>query len=400
MTTFDALHDMGDPVGAARHVRDSLADDGTWMIVEPAAGDRVEDNLNPVGRAYYGFSTLLCTPASLSQDVGLALGTQAGPARIRDVVDRGGLHPVPHRGARRRSTSCSRSASDRDAVPRGTGRRDAVSRRRRRTRDRPGRPGGAPDRDRGRPSRRRRARLVGLRRRRRPTVLLMPTWSIMRLAVLEGAGALPGPALPGGHLRRPGQRPLRTGRPARRRTPTSEYAADTVAVLDATGTDRAVLVGLSCGATWAVHVAAEHPDRVLGSVRHRRRRAASRSPSPSATQYAWDERDRDAATGWAKYNKHYWLEGGYEDFLAVLLRRRCSPSRTRPSRSRTAVGWGARDRRPQVLVDTTAGRLGCDGAVCTRVEPLCAPVRCPVLGAPRHRRPGRAASRSASGWPS
>ena len=91
VTTFDALHDMGDPVGAARHVRETIADDGTWMIVEPMAGDRVEDNLNPVGRAYYGFSTLLCTPASLSQEVGLALGAQAGEARIRDVVTTGGL---------------------------------------------------------------------------------------------------------------------------------------------------------------------------------------------------------------------------------------------------------------------------------------------------------------------
>ncbi len=91
VTTFDALHDMGDPVGAARHVRRSVADDGTWLVVEPMAGDHVQDNLNPVGRAYYGFSTLLCTPASLSQDVGLALGTQAGPARIRDVVTTGGF---------------------------------------------------------------------------------------------------------------------------------------------------------------------------------------------------------------------------------------------------------------------------------------------------------------------
>ena len=83
---FDCLHDMGDPVGAARHVRESLAGDGTWMIVEPAAGDRVEDNLNPIGRAYYGFSTLLCTPCSLSQEVGLALGAQAGEARIKEIV--------------------------------------------------------------------------------------------------------------------------------------------------------------------------------------------------------------------------------------------------------------------------------------------------------------------------
>lgn len=91
VTTFDALHDMGDPVGAARRVREAIADDGTWMIVEPMAGDRVEDNLNPVGRAYYGFSTLLCTPNSLSQDVGAALGAQAGPARIRDVVTTAGF---------------------------------------------------------------------------------------------------------------------------------------------------------------------------------------------------------------------------------------------------------------------------------------------------------------------
>ena len=91
VTMFDCLHDMGDPVGAARAVRELLTPDGTWMIVEPAAGDRVEDNLNPVGRAYYGFSTLLCTPASLSQDVGLALGAQAGEARIRDVATAGGF---------------------------------------------------------------------------------------------------------------------------------------------------------------------------------------------------------------------------------------------------------------------------------------------------------------------
>jgi SAM-dependent methyltransferase len=91
VTMFDCLHDMGDPVGAARHVLGTLAPDGTWMIVEPAAGDRVEDNLNPVGRAYYGFSTLLCTPASLSQDVGAALGAQAGPARIAEVVTEAGF---------------------------------------------------------------------------------------------------------------------------------------------------------------------------------------------------------------------------------------------------------------------------------------------------------------------
>ena len=91
VTMFDCLHDMGDPVGAARHVRGTLKPDGAWMIVEPNAGDRIEDNLNPVGRAFYAFSTLLCTPASLSQEVGLALGAQAGQARIADVVAAAGF---------------------------------------------------------------------------------------------------------------------------------------------------------------------------------------------------------------------------------------------------------------------------------------------------------------------
>ncbi len=91
VTTFDSLHDMGDPIGTARHVLDSLADDGTWLVVEPVAGDAVEDNFNPVGRAYYGFSTLLCTPCSLAQDGRMALGTQAGPARIRDVATSAGF---------------------------------------------------------------------------------------------------------------------------------------------------------------------------------------------------------------------------------------------------------------------------------------------------------------------
>lgn len=86
VTVFDCLHDMGDPVGAAQHVFESLHQDGTWMIVEPFANDDLKDNLNPVGRAFYGFSTLLCTPCSRSQEVGLCLGAQAGEARVRDVV--------------------------------------------------------------------------------------------------------------------------------------------------------------------------------------------------------------------------------------------------------------------------------------------------------------------------
>jgi hypothetical protein len=88
---FDCLHDMGDPVGAAAHVRAALAPDGTWLIVEPFAHDRLADNLNPVGRIYYAASTMICTPASLSQGVGLALGAQAGELRLREVVTGGGF---------------------------------------------------------------------------------------------------------------------------------------------------------------------------------------------------------------------------------------------------------------------------------------------------------------------
>jgi SAM-dependent methyltransferase len=88
---FDCLHDMGDPAGAARHVHQTLASDGTWMIVEPFANDRVEDNLNPVGRVFYAASTLICTPASRAQEVGACLGAQAGESRLREVVTSGGF---------------------------------------------------------------------------------------------------------------------------------------------------------------------------------------------------------------------------------------------------------------------------------------------------------------------
>jgi len=91
VAVFDCLHDMGDPIGAAAHVRQSLAKDGTWMIVEPFANDQLKDNLNPVGRIYYSFSTLLCTPCSRSQEVGLCLGAQAWEKRIRDVVTSAGF---------------------------------------------------------------------------------------------------------------------------------------------------------------------------------------------------------------------------------------------------------------------------------------------------------------------
>ena len=91
VAVFDCLHDMGDPVGAATHVRASLKPDGTWLIVEPFANDKLEDNLNPIGRIYYSASTFICTPASRSQEVAACLGAQAGEARLRDVVNKGGF---------------------------------------------------------------------------------------------------------------------------------------------------------------------------------------------------------------------------------------------------------------------------------------------------------------------
>ncbi len=91
VTVFDALHDMGDPVGAAGHIRKTLKSDGTLMIIEPIAGDKLEDNLHPVGRVYYAFSTNICVPASLNQEVGAALGAQAGESRLRGVLEEAGF---------------------------------------------------------------------------------------------------------------------------------------------------------------------------------------------------------------------------------------------------------------------------------------------------------------------
>jgi SAM-dependent methyltransferase len=94
ITCFDCLHDMGDPRGCAGHMRSMLKDNGTWMIVEPIAGDRPEDNLNPVGRLYYNASTMLCVPTSLDQEVGEGLGAQAGEAKLAEVIRDGGFTRV------------------------------------------------------------------------------------------------------------------------------------------------------------------------------------------------------------------------------------------------------------------------------------------------------------------
>ncbi len=94
VTCFDCLHDMGDPAGAAAHIRQSLKPDGTWMIVEPMAGDTLQQNLNPVGRLFYAGSTMICLPTSRSQEVGAALGAQAGEAKLRETIQSGGFSKV------------------------------------------------------------------------------------------------------------------------------------------------------------------------------------------------------------------------------------------------------------------------------------------------------------------
>ena len=205
------------------------------------------------------------------------------------------------------------------------------------------------------------------------TVLLMPTWSILpsrfwkaqvgylarhyRVVTFDGRGS-------GGSDRPVGAAAYTN----------EEYAADTIAVMDATGTGRAVLVSLSCGAAWSVHVAAHHADRVLGLF--------AIAPScglnvsqPGRDGVPWDDRPQ-AADGWARYNKHVWLEGDYEGFLRFFFSAMFSePHSTKQIED--CIEW-AHEITPATLVDSTAGRLGCDGAVCVPLEPLCRMVVCPV----------------------
>ncbi len=231
----------------------------------------------------------------------------------------------------------------------------------------------------------------------RPTVLLMPTWSIVdsrvwkfqvpylarhfRVVTFDGRGS------------------GRSGRPVGAAAyADSEYAADAVAVLDATGTERALLVGFSCGVAWSVHVAAGHPDRVSRAGRRSPPPAGCRCASPGARSTP-STRGSTPRRGWAKYNEHYWLRGRLRGLRRASSSSRCSTSRTRPSRSRTSRP-GPRRSPPQTLADTTAGRLGLRGAEATALEPLCEQVRCPVVvihGTEDQVRPGpdrRAAGRA------
>ncbi|HYQ33348.1 MAG TPA: alpha/beta hydrolase, partial [Lapillicoccus sp.] len=207
-----------------------------------------------------------------------------------------------------------------------------------------------------------------------PTILLLPTWSIIpsrfwkaqvpylsrhyRVVTFDGRG--------NGDSGRPEGAAAYTN---------AEYAADALAVLDATGTDRAVVVGLSCAGAWGVHLAADHPERVSGLL------ALGPAcgfdlPSPRRDAYWWGDRI-EVTRGWAKYNKYYWLEGDYDDFVRFFF----SELFTEPHSTKQiedCVAW-AHEIAPSTLADTTAGRLGVDGAVCERIEPFCERVQCPVL---------------------
>jgi pimeloyl-ACP methyl ester carboxylesterase/predicted glycosyltransferase len=206
-----------------------------------------------------------------------------------------------------------------------------------------------------------------------PAIVLMPTWSIVparfwkaqvpylaryfKVVTFDGRGS--------GASSRPSGAAAYSD---------DEYAADTVAVMDAAGIDRAVLVGLSCGVSWSLHVAAKHPQRVLGLFAIG---AACGFPiaNPDRDAHPWDQR-AGGTDGWDKYNRFHWLEGGYGDFLQWFF----STMFTEPHSTKQiedSVGWG-HEIDPATLVDTTAGRLGLDGAVCAPLEPLCADIHCPV----------------------
>lgn len=206
------------------------------------------------------------------------------------------------------------------------------------------------------------------------TVLLLPTWQIIdsrfwkaqvsylarhyRVVTYDGRGT-------GG-----------SDRPAGAAAYTNEVLArDALAVLDATGTDQAVLVGLSCGATWALLMAESQPERVSGIV------ALSPSCGVRVRQverdhYGFEDR-LDTTQGWAKYNRHYWLEGDFTDFRQFFFEQMFSDPHSTKQRE-DAMEWSA-DTDPQVLVDATAARLGCDGVHCRDLEPIFARVDCPVL---------------------
>jgi pimeloyl-ACP methyl ester carboxylesterase/predicted glycosyltransferase len=218
-----------------------------------------------------------------------------------------------------------------------------------------------------------------------PTVLLLPTWSIIHSRFWK----LQVPYLSRHHrvVTFDGRGSGRSDRPVGAAAYAEhQYADDAAAVMDAVGVERAVAVGLSCGATYGVHLAVRHPDRVAALI--------AIGPScgfhvtqPEREAYGWDA-DLDTTDGWAKYNRRYWLDGDYDDFLHFFFGQ-MFPEPHSSKQIEDCVGW-AREIDPRTLADTTAARLGCDGVVCTPAEELCRQVTCPVVvvhGSDDHIRP-------------
>ncbi len=206
------------------------------------------------------------------------------------------------------------------------------------------------------------------------TVVLLPAWSIVRSRMWKAQV----PHLARHHRvvtfdgRGSGGSDRPTGAAA---YANAEYAADTVAVMDAAGVDRAVLVGLSSGAAWAAQVAAEHPQRVQGLVAIGPV-CGSFQPRGQGELATYTD-PQQGSEGWAKYNRHHWLEGGYDDFVEFFFAQMFhEPHSTRQREE--AAAW-AHELAPQTLVDCTSGRLGLDGAETTELGPLLDAVKCPVL---------------------
>ncbi len=391
VTTFDALHDMGDPVGAARHVREALADDGTWMVVEPMAGDRVEDNLNPVGRAYYGFSTLLCTP-------GVAVPGRRPRAR----------HPGRAGAGSATSSTAAGFTRFRIAAP------DAVQQRARGRRDRDAsatatatrrvRP--TASRAAARTSRRRRARrrAAGLRGRtasgdahdRAADADLVDH----RLAVLEGAGR---PTWPGttGWSRSTAAGSGRLGPAAGAAAYTDGSTPPTPSpCMDATGTDQAVLVvAVLRGGLVGARRGRRTPTGCSGIFAIAPSCGFSDVHDPDRDDVPWDEPLTDADGLGASTTSTTGSRAATTTSCSSSSRR-CSPSRTRPSRSRTASA-GAREIAPQTLVGHHRRAARAATARSARRSSRSAPqVHVPGRRACTAPTTGSGRTRSASGWPS
>ena len=349
ITTFDCLHDEHDPVAAARHIREALAPDGRWLIVEPLAGDGVEDNLTPVGRVYYALSTLVCMQAPTAH----ALGAQAGEARLRDVVVAAGF---THFAPRRRHPVQRRPGGP--AVTMIAGAREQSRAR-------------YPDQE-GYVERDGVKLFYEVYGDGEDTILLLPTWSIIHSRHWKAQIPYLVAPLPRRHVRRPRERQV--GPPARRRAVHRGRVRRRRARRDGRDGHRrrrssSASRAARCGAR---SLAADHPERVQGDRLHRPGRPARPGPPERAITSRFEE-ELDTDEGWAKYNRHYWLRdylGFLEYFFAQMFNE---PHSTKQIED--CVGWGL-ETDPETLADTTAALSLCGTE---RFADIAARVRCPVL---------------------